>query len=500
MQDLLAGIGDALEWMNVMFIALGVLTGIIVGAIPGLNGPMAIAVALPVTFYLSPLGGLAYLIGIMKGGTFGGSVSAILLNTPGSPEAAATAFDGYPLAQKGKPLKAMKMALYSSVFGDSFSDIVLFLVAAPVAILALMMGPPEMSAVLIFALTIIAGLSGRSLIRGIIAATLGGLVGSIGLDVESTLPRLTFGFVDLEDGVPLIPLTIGLLALSEIMIQIEAQVLGRSGVAERINPFTKDARAEDKVVTWAEWRDSFKTIMRSSLIGTGIGALPGVGAVVAGFLGYAAAKRASSKPEEFGTGRLEGIAAVEAANSAVTGANLIPLLAIGVPGSLSAAILIGAFLVHGVQPGPLIFQDHARLVYGIFAAMALANVLNLIIGQFGLRFFAFVVSFPNSVIHPIVIVLCIAGAYATNNSMFAVAIALISGVAGYFMRKLDFSFAAFIIGFALAPQTELYIRQTVILFWDNPTALLSHPIVLFFLALTVYSLWRIVVHKRAGRL
>jgi len=500
MHDLLAGIGDALIWTNLILVALGVLTGIIVGAIPGLNGPMAIAVALPITFYLSPLGGLAYLIGIMKGGTFGGSISAILLNTPGSPEAAATAFDGYPLAQKGKPLKAMKMALYASVFGDSFSDVVLFLVAAPIAIVALMMGPPEMSAVLIFALTIIAGLSGRSLIRGIIAATLGGLVGTIGLDVESTLPRLTFGFVDLEDGVPLIPLTIGLLALSEILIQIEAQVLGRAGAAERINPFHKDARREDKIVAWVEWRECFKTIMRSSLIGTGIGALPGVGAVVAGFLGYAAAKRASPKAEEFGTGRLEGVAAVEAANSAVSGANLIPLLALGIPGSLSAAILIGAFLVHGVQPGPLIFQDHARLVYGIFAAMAIANVLNLAIGQFGLRFFAYVVSFPNSVIHPIVIVLCIAGAYATNNSTFAVAIALIFGVVGYFMRKLDFSFAAFIIGFALGPQTELYVRQTVILFRNNPAVLLSHPIVLFFLALTVYSVWRIVVHKRAGRL
>ena len=179
---------------------------------------------------------------------------------------------------------------------------------------------------------------------------------------------------------------------------------------------------------------------------------------------------------------------------------MIPLLAIGVPGSLSAAILIGAFLVHGVQPGPLIFQDHARLVYGIFAAMAIANVFNLVIGQFGLRFFAFVVSFPNSVIHPIVIVLCIAGAYATNNSTFAVAIALIFGVVGYFMRKLDFSFAAFIIGFALEPQTELYIRQTVVLFRGDPVALLSHPIAMFFLALTIYSVWRIVVHKRAGRL
>ena len=304
MADILAGIGDALQPLNMLLMALGVLTGIIVG-------------------------------GIMKGGTFGGSVSAILLNTPGSPEAAATAFDGHPLAKQGKSLKAMKMALYASVFGDTFSDIVLFAVAAPVAVVALMMGPPEMAAVLIFSLTIIAGLSGRSLIRGLIAACLGAVVGTIGLDPESSLPRLTFGFVDLADGVSLIPMTIGLLALSEILIQIEAQVM-------HINPFGKDVPREDKIVTWAEWRSCFRTIMRSSLIGTGIGALPGVGAVVAGFLGYASAKRASKKPEEFGTGKLEGVAAVEAANSAVSGANLIPLLAIGVPGSLSAAVLISA--------------------------------------------------------------------------------------------------------------------------------------------------------------
>lgn len=497
MHDLVAGIGDALIWSNVVFIALGVLTGIVVGSIPGLNGPMAIALALPVTFYLSPLGGMAYLIGIMKGGTFGGSVAAILLNTPGSPEAAATAYDGYPLAQQGKALKAMKMALYASVFGDTFSDIVLFAVAAPIAVVSLMLGPPEMSAVLIFALTIIAGLSGKSLVRGVIAAALGGVVGTIGLDPESALPRLTFGFVDLDDGVSLIPMTIGLLALSEVLIQIEAQVLGRAGIAKRTNPFAKDIPRENKIVTWTEWRENFRTVMRSSLIGTGIGALPGVGAVVAGFLGYAAAKRASKTPELFGTGRLEGVAAVEAANSAVSGANLIPLLAIGVPGSLTAAVLIGAFLVHGVQPGPLIFKEHGRLIYGIFTAMALGNAFNLIIGQFGLRMFAFVVSFPNRVIYPIVILLCIAGAYATTNSMFEVAIALIFAVVGYFMRKLDFSFATFIIGFALTPQTELFIRQTVILYSDHPLDLfIHHPIALFFLALTVYSIVRIVRYQR----
>ena len=330
---------------------------------------------LPVTFYFSPLGGIAYLIGIMKGGTFGGSIAAILLNTPGSPEAAATAFDGYPLAQKGKALKAMKMALYSSVFGDTLQrHRAVCRGGADRGRFALLMGPPEMAAVLIFSLTIIAGLSGKSLLRGVIAAAVGrdSSARSV-LTPESALPRLTFGFVELEDGVPLIPLTIGLLALSEIHHPDRGpgpRPRRRRQAYQPLRQGRSAGRSNRHLGGMA--RAASSTIMRSSLIGTGIGALPGIGAVVAGFLGYAAAKRASKTPE-FGTGRLEGVAAVEAANSAVTGANLIPLLAIGIPGSLSAAILIGAFLVHGVQPGPLIFQDHARLVYGIFAAMAIGN-------------------------------------------------------------------------------------------------------------------------------
>lgn len=498
MTELLAGIGDAFTVTTIVYIALGVFTGIFVGAIPGLNGPMAIAIAVPLTYYMSPLAGIAFLIGINKGGTFGGSIAAVLLNTPGSPEAASTAFDGYPLAKKGKGLKALKMALYASVTGDTFSDLVLFTVAAPLAIVALKMGPPEMAAVFVFSLTIIAGLTGRSIVRGLIAATFGAFLSTVGLDIETASPRLTFGFYELIEGIPLIPMTIGLLALSEIIIQIEAWVLGRERDSGVIDVFGRSIPSADKRVSWAEFRACGRTIFRSALIGTGIGAVPGIGAVVAGFLGYGAAKRASKNPEEFGTGKLEGIAAAEAANSAVIGANLIPLLALGIPGSLSAAILIGAFLIHGVEPGPLIFKDHARLVYGIFAAMMIANVLNFFIGNIGLRLFAVIVSFPKYVIHPVVVVLCIAGAYATGSAMFSVAVMLTFAVLGYFMRKLDFSFATFIIGFALGPQFEESLRQSVILFHGNPLALAGHPIVMGFLALTVFSVWRIVRRKEGS--
>lgn len=497
MHDLIAGISETLIWWNVLFIISGVITGIIVGAIPGLNGPMAIAVALPLTYYMSPLAALAFLIGISKGSMFGGSISAILINTPGTPEATPTAFDGYPLTQQGKGLKALKMSLYSSFIGSISSDLVLFITAAPAAVLALMMGPPEMTAVLLFAFTVIAGLSGNSLLRGSLAAIFGVFLSIIGLDPASTLPRLTFGSINLQDGIPLIPLTIGLLALSEVIIQIEQHLFCGDGSGRRADVFGKHTPPENRTVTLADWRRCARSIVRSCMIGIGIGALPGVGAVVAGFLGYASAKRASPNIENFGKGELEGVAATEAANNAVIGSALIPLLAIGVPGNLTAVILIGAFLIHGVQPGPLIFKEHGSLVYGLFAAMALADLLNLLIGSVGLRVFSFVLNVPNAVLYPVIVLLCFAGAYSSENSMFGVAVALIFAVLGYVMRKLDFSFATFLIGFALGRQFELFFRQTVILYKDDPMQLLTHPIAVGFVVLTFYSLWRIARKKKA---
>ncbi|MBI1201057.1 MAG: Tricarboxylate transporter family protein [Rhodopseudomonas sp.] len=496
MHDILAGILETFTVVNVAFIVAGVVVGIIVGAIPGLNGPMAIAVALPVTFYMSPLAALAFLVGISKGSMFGGSISAILINTPGTPEAAPTAFDGFPLTQQGKGLKALKMSLYSSVIGATASDLVLFITAAPAAILALMMGPPEMTAVLLFSFTIIAGLAGNSLLRGSLAAIFGAFLSIVGLDPESALPRMTFGVIDLQDGIPLIALTIGLLALSEIILQIEHHLFHGDASAKRAAVFSKDTPAENRTVTPADWRACARSIWRSSLIGIAIGALPGVGAVVAGFLGYASAKRVSPRADNFGKGELEGVAATEAANNAVIGSALIPLLAIGVPGNLTAAILIGAFLIHGVQPGPLIFKEHGVLVYGLFTAMALADIFNLIIGAVGLRLFAFVLNVPNAVLYPVITLLCIAGAYSSENSMFGVAVALIFAVVGYLMRKLDFSFATFLIGFALGRQFELFFRQTVILYADQPLQLFTHPIAVGFVVLTFVSLWRIARRQK----
>ena len=486
METILLGLSDVFTANTLLFVAFGVSIGIFVGAIPGLNSLMAIAIAIPITFYMSPLPAIAFLVGVNKGGTYGGSISAVLLNTPGSPEAAATAFDGYPLTQQGKAQKALKMALYSSVFGDTFSDIVLILIAAPIALIALRMGPPEMTAVLLFAFTMIAGLVGRSLYKGVIAAALGIVVSSIGLDPITATPRLTFGFIELQDGIPLLTMAIGLLALTEVIVQFEQ----RGKTTANAMAALKSGSKEDRSLSRQEFCSCLRTLLRSSIIGTGCGAMPGIGASVTPFLGYSAAKRASTDPNKFGTGAIEGIAASEAANSAVVGANLIPLLTLGIPGSATAALLIGAFLIHGIVPGPTMFEQHGRLIYGLFGAMLIANFCTLIIGSFGLRIFAAVLNLPRYVIFPVVVILCLAGAYLADNSMFSVFLAIVFAVLGYIMRKLEFPYVTFIIGFILGPLFENTLSQSLILSGNDLTIFLTRPISLGFVLLSAFSLWR----------
>jgi putative tricarboxylic transport membrane protein len=408
----------------------------------------------------------------------------------------ATTFDGYPLAQQGKPLKALKMSLYASVFGDTFSDLILILVAAPFAVIALKMGPAEITALLLFALTFIAAVVGRSMLRGLVAAAFGMLLATVGLDTEASTPRMTFGLNELEDGIPLLALVIGALALSEVLIQVETYARTGRSEAASVNPFARDVPRENRVVTRAEFTGCMRTLVRSALIGTAIGAIPGLGSTLAGFLGYAMAKRASKNPETFGTGNPEGIAAAEAANSATVGANLIPTLSLAIPGNLSAAVLMSALIVHGLTPGPLIFEQHGKVLYGLFAAMLVANAITLAVGAVGLRFFAFVVSLPARYIHPALVLLCICGAFLLEQSLFAVGLMLGFALLGYVMRKLDFSVVAFLIAFILGPLFEDALRQTMVLFRDNPQGLLQRPIAMVFVALTAWSVWRLGFRAR----
>lgn len=494
MDVVIAGFLDTFTIGNILFIFLGIAMGVVVGAVPGLNGPMAIALAVPMTYYMSPLAAIAFLVGINKGGTFGGSISAILLNTPGTPEAAATCFDGHPLAKQGKGEKALKMALYASVFGDTFSDIILILVAAPIAVVALRMGPPEILSVIVFALTIIAGLEAKQLVKGLIGAGLGIFFASVGMDPNTATPRLTFGLWDLENGISLMALGIGTLALSEVLVQLEEKLAAKAEQFE----LDKEKRAADRRISWREFRGVFRTLIRSSLIGSAMGALPGLGAVIASFLGYGAAKRASKDPDSFGKGNIEGVAAAEAANNAVIGANLIPLFTLGIPGNVASALLIGAFIIHGVTPGPLMFEEHGRLVYGIYGGMLVGNVLNLLVGAVGLRVFVRVLSIPRSIIYPVIVFICLTGAYIADNSLFAVGVMIFFAVLGYFMKKLEFSFVTFIIGFVLGPMFEMSLQQTLVMSRNNILIMFQRPIALAFVLLTAVFVWRVV--RRSGKM
>ena len=478
---ILAGFGDVFTVWNLLFVIMGVTLGQLVAAIPGIGPVMAIAIAIPFTFGLDPLPAIAFLVGVSKGGTIGGAIPAILINTPGTPDSAATALDGHPLAKQGKPLKATKMALFSSVTGDTFSDIVLITVSAPLAVLALRMGPVEVFALMIFTFAILSGLIGNSLLKGIIAAALGFLCSTIGSDPENYSPRLIFGYFELFDGLPLASVAIGLLAISEILRRLSEN----RGRVEPAIVIKDDGDPANQRVSWAEYWSCRFTLLRGAVIGTILGATPGIGTTAAAFMSYASTKSASKNPESFGKGNIQGIAAAESANSAVVGANLIPLLTLGIPGSVGAALIISAFMIHGIQPGPLLFKDQGRLIYGLFGAMIMANFFNLWIGQLGLRLWVRVVSAPQSIIYLSALLLCIVGVSMAAGGLFAVSIMLIFAVFGYVMQSLGFSNVIFLIAFFLGPRFEVSLAQTMALTSGDLTRIVEYPIAIVLLGFSV---------------
>lgn len=492
---ILAGFSDALTPVNILFVLAGVAVGQFVGAVPGIGPVMAMAIAIPFTFVLDPLPAIGFLVGVNKGGLVGGAVPAVLINTPGTPDAAATALDGHPLARRGKPLKATKMALYSSTTGDAFSDIVLITVSAPIAAVALFMGPVEIFALMVFAFAVIAGLIGESLWKGVIALALGLLAATVGLDPEHATPRFYFGWFELFDGLPLAPVAIGMLAVAEILRRLAA-IEGGPKPAIRVSD-TQDPA--DRRVSFAEYWGCRFTIARGALIGTVLGALPGIGSTAAAFMSYASAKRAAPDPDSFGKGNLHGIAAAESANSAVVGANLIPLLTLGIPGSVTAALIISALMIHGIQPGPLLFEQQGRLIYSLFGAMIVANVLNLLVGQVGLRLWTKVVTAPESVIFASALLLCITGVALSTGGLFGVVVMLVFAGLGYLMTAFGYSVVVFIIAFFLGPRFEISLSQSLVLLHGDPLALANYPVALVLFGLAGIALWRLGLRRAAER-
>ncbi len=491
---LLTGFTQVLQPENLLFLVGGVAVGMLLGAIPGLSATMAIALVIPMTYYLTPTQSLIMLLGAYNAGTFGGSMAAILIGTPGTVAASATVTDGYAMAKKGQAAKAIKTALFSSCFGCLFSSIILVIIAQPIAQVALQFGPAEYAILMLFALTIIASASGKSLIKGLLGGCIGLFFGCVGMDTSYTIPRLTFGSLNLSSGIDLVVMLIGALALSEVLRQVETVASGHTSAqlppptCKEDTKFTK----EDFFLCLPHW-------LRSSLLGCGIGALPGLGPSLACYIGYDFGHRTAKHKEEFGHGAIEGVAAAEAANNAVCGANMIPLLALGVPGDTGAALLVSAFIVQGLTPGPLIFRESPQTVYNVYAGLILCNLCLLVIALLTYRIFTKICSMETTIIFPCVLAFCVVGVYALNGKLFDVWIMLMFGVIGYLLLKFKFPIATVLIGFILSPLFEKYFRRALVISDGNWGIFFSSPLCWIFWAATIISVVLIVRSKMRDR-
>lgn len=472
------GLSNVLHWDVLFILFLGVAVGVAIGALPGLTATMGVALLLPVTFGMDPVTGILLLCGVYFGGIYGGSITAILIKTPGTPSAAATVLDGYPMAQKGFAHKALTIATLSSGIGGILSVLLLIFVAPQVAKFALKFSAPETFGLALFGLSVIASISGESLVKGLITGSLGLLVASIGLDPVGGFPRFTFGSQELMGGINFIPVMIGLFAASEAFMQMESI-------------FTKNENIIkiDKVrLTWSEFKSLIPTILRSTGIGAFIGAIPGAGGDIAAFVAYNEAKRWSKNPEEFGKGKMHGVAAPESANNGSTGGAMIPLLTLGIPGDAVTAVMLGALMVQGLQPGPMLFTQKADIVYTLFVGMIFANLIILLYGTLGIGLFTKVLKVPKAVLTPMILVLCVVGAYSMGNNMFDVWIMFIAGVIGYFMQRYGFPASPVILALILGPMMEANFRRALVMSGGDYAVFFTRPIAASFIVIAIITL------------
>ena len=467
------------------------MVGLFFGAIPGLTFSMALALMLPFTFGMQSVPAVALLLGVYVGGMTGGSVSAILLGIPGTPSAAATIFDGYPMAQKGEAGIALGSAVIASTFGGLFSLVVMMLLLEQVAAIAIKFGPAEIFALVLFGLSTICGLAERSMLRGLIGGALGLMLMIIGLDELDGVARLTFGTVQLQQGVNLLVAMIGLFAVP--------QVIGTFLNHGRARPLkiAHDVRA--RLPSLRQLRERLWLMVRCAGIGTGIGAIPGAGGPIAAFLAYDHARRFDRRPENFGKGELSGIVAPETANNAVTGGAMIPLLSLGIPGDPATAVILGGLLVHGLYPGPMLFQTHLDTIYALYITIVFAYVVILAVQLGGIRAFVRVLQVPPHLLAVCIIVLCVLGSYAIRNSIFDVYLMGIMGLFGYVLQRLRVPVAPVVLGLVLGETLEKQYRTALILSEGSYRIFIDSGPALFFYALTALTIGLHVWSTSRGR-
>lgn len=486
----------------IIAIMLAAIIGVIIGATPGLTAAAAIAMLLPVTYHVPPIYALAFLYVIGKSGRFGGSIAAILFNTPGTSASAATQIDGYPLARQGKAGKALKVATLSSVIGDTIGDLILIFGVGYVAMVAVKLGPPEYFAIYAMAFIVIGSVISESILKGLASCLLGIMVALIGIDDVSGHARFTFNQISLMNGIGLVPMMIGIFVLGEVFAQLEnhnkknqpsypeegkptvSTTNRRTPLAPPHNP-----TAKDNSLSWSEYRPCLPVVFRSSLAGGLIGMLPGLGSAVAAFVAYATEFKRARNPQQWGKGALAGIAAPESANNAVSGPSMVPLLTLGVPGSTIGAILLGVFLIHGIEVGPTLFLTSKELIYSLFATGLLGIFCYGLIGYFGSAFVGkMILKIPTNIIYPMIFLTAFVAAYANRSSLFDVIVMCCFGVFGYVMRRLQLSTAAFVIAYVLARGAEESLRQSLLLTDSGALIFLERPVALLFFTIAILSL------------
>lgn len=463
---------------NILMMVIGVSAGIFMGALPGLNGVLAVTILLPFTFGMDSLPAIFMLLGTYCGALYGGSITAILINTPGTPNAIATAFDGYPLTRKGRSGDALKAALVGSTFGGIVSCIALIFFAPLIASAALKFGPAEYFSLCLFGLCVVIGVSGKSLIKGITVMGLGLLISMVGIDSIEGVTRFTFGRSELYPGLTTAAVMLGVFAISEVLFKSHS----------REETVTEAAEAKKATLKLKDIFRYWKTLIRASLFGVGIGAVPGTGGAIAAFLSYTVAQNTSKTPEKFGQGSIEGVLASETANNAVTGATLIPLLTLGVPGDVVMAVMLGALTMQGITPGPHLFTQDKFWVYCIMGGLVVINILMYLIGNVFIRTSKIVTKVPTKILVPIIMIFCVLGGFAARNYFFDVIIVLVFGFIGFWIKRFGYPIAPLAIGMVLGPLAETNFRRAMVISEGDISTFFTKPISLVFLLISALAL------------
>lgn len=478
MENIMVGFANVFSPQSFLVLLLGVLGGIVIGALPGLTSTMGVALLLPITYGMDATVGIVMLLGIYCGSVYGGSISAILLNTPGTPASAATTLDGYPMAMRGEAGRALTISTIASTFGGVISGMMLIFISPVIAKFALKFGATEFFALAVFGLSIIVGISNKSIAKGLSAGFLGLLLATVGIDDVTGSVRFTFGISKLTTGFQLIPAMIGLFGISQVLLRLEEKMSGEVIPQKdfKLLPSKEDMKT---IFTTSAW---------SSILGAFIGAIPGTGGDIAAWTSYNVAKRTSRHPEEFGTGCAKGIAASESANNGTTGGTLIPLLTLGVPGDTSTAVLLGAFTLQGLQVGPLLFTQHADLIYTIFVGFMIANVLMFILGMGLMRVYVKILELAEYFVVPTILMLCVVGSFAINKNFFDVLVMFAFGILGYFLTKLEIPMSPIVLSFILGPMAEENFRRALMISGGDYGVFFSRPLTVTLFVVALFSL------------